>query len=51
MHDTPEHDEEGFRIRGAQPTRLDAFVDALIIPLGRCAAWRERRALATPGAA
>jgi len=28
MHDTPEHDEDGFRIRGAQPTRLDAFVDA-----------------------
>lgn len=23
-----EHDEDGFRIRGAQPTRLDAFVDA-----------------------
>ena len=28
MHDTPAHDEDGFRIRGAQPTRLDAFVDA-----------------------
>lgn len=28
MHDTPEHDDDGFRIRGAQPTRLDAFVDA-----------------------
>jgi len=38
-----EHDEDGFRIRGAQPTRLDAFVDAafafavtlLIVSIGR----------------
>lgn len=37
------HDEDGFRIRGAQPTRLDAFVDAafafavtlLVVSIGR----------------
>jgi len=28
MRETHEHDEDGFRIRGAQPTRMDAFVDA-----------------------
>lgn len=28
MHDAPAHDEDGFRIRGAQATRMDAFVDA-----------------------
>jgi hypothetical protein len=28
MHDHECHDEQGFRIRGLQPTRVDAFVDA-----------------------
>jgi uncharacterized membrane protein len=28
MHEDQRYDDQGFRVRGAQPTRLDAFVDA-----------------------